>query len=115
MANHVGLRTPGQALPGTHITLPAELGEVALINATVAAAVGGMSVSWWHERVAAGEAPQPAVRGPRCTRWRAADVRQFWVDFAKRSADRAAVQVTAQATKASAAALAKRRTLQAEA
>lgn len=90
--------------------VPAGLTDVALIEAATCAAAGGMSVSWWHNEVAAGRAPQPVVRAPRCTRWRLADVRAFWIAFAEKgSADKGAAQaVTAQAKKASRAAQAKR-------
>jgi len=86
------------------------LEDVALIDAATCAAVGGMSVSWWHAEVAAGRAPQPAIRRPRCTRWRRAAVRAFWIAFAEQgSADEQAAQaVTAQAKKASLAAQVKR-------
>lgn len=88
--------------------LPADLAEVALIDATTCAAAGDMSVSWWHEEVREGRAPQPAIREPRCTRWRLADVRRFWIERAERADKRPAAQVIATATKASAAAKAKR-------
>lgn len=58
--------------------LHADLQEVALIDALTCAAVGGMSVSWWHEEVRTGRAPQPVIRQPRCTRWRVGEVRAFW-------------------------------------
>jgi hypothetical protein len=58
------------------------LAEVALIDAETCAAPGMMSVSWWHEEVRSGRAPKPAVQRPRCTRWRLADVKAFWRDFA---------------------------------
>lgn len=79
---------------------------MALVPAKSAAGVGGMSVSWWLEKVAAKEAPQPAIRAPRCTRWRATDVAEFWRKFAERGSDGAAL--IAQAKRASAAANAKR-------
>ena len=91
-------------------TLPADLADVALIDAPTCAAAGDMSVSWWHEEVRAGRAPAPVIRKPRCTRWLLADVRAFW----KKSAELAAtdtpvaVGVKARAVKASAAAQAKR-------
>ncbi|MDE2395488.1 MAG: hypothetical protein KGM91_08605 [Burkholderiales bacterium] len=83
---------------------------MALIDAPTSAAAGGMSVSWWHDKVRLGEAPQPAVRQARCTRWRLADVLAFWQAFAdKGQADtEAAALVTAKAKKASAAARVKR-------
>ena len=89
--------------------LPA-LAGVALIDAPTCAAPGGMSVSWWHEEVRAGRAPAPAVRRPRCTRWRLADVSAFWQAFASKGEGdiKTAAQVTAQAKKASAAARVKR-------
>ena len=90
--------------------LPANLADVALIDAPTCAAAGDMSLSWWHEEVRAGRAPAPVFRKPRCTRWRLADVRAFWIDSATKAAadTQAAAQVTAQATKASAKAKATR-------
>lgn len=64
--------------------LPTGLADVALIDAATAAQVGGMSPSWWAEEVRSGRAPQPVIRGHRCTRWRLADVRGFWETRAKR-------------------------------
>ncbi len=58
--------------------IPAALAEVTLIDARTSAATGGMGVSWWLARVAAGEAPKPAIQRPRMTRWRLVDVREFW-------------------------------------
>lgn len=46
-----------------------------------------MSVSWWHDEVRSGRAPQPAVRMPRCTRWLVDDVCAFWTEFAAASAN----------------------------
>jgi hypothetical protein len=60
------------------IELPPSLAGIALIDAPTAAGVGCMSVSWWHEEVRAGRAPVPAIRKPRCTRWRVKDVADFW-------------------------------------
>lgn len=90
--------------------LPADLVGVALIDAPTCAAVGDMSVSWWHAEVAASRAPQPVIREPRCTRWRASDVRAYWAKRAEEGAAnvQAAERATAKAKKASAAAQAKR-------
>ncbi len=90
--------------------VPANLADVALIEATTCAAAGAMSVSWWHEAVRLGRAPAPVIRQPRCTRWRLADVRAFWQAFAQQgnTDPQAGAAVTAQATKASRAAQAKR-------
>jgi len=90
--------------------LPAALATVALIDASTAAAAGGMGLSWWYSEVAAGRAPSAAVRRARCTRWRLADVVSFWIAFADSgAADANAAQVaTARATKASRAAQARR-------
>ena len=90
--------------------VPPALSSVALIDAPTCAAAGGMSVSWWHDEVRTGRAPAPAVRQPRCTRWRMSDVVAFWQAFATKGAadTRAAELVTAKAKKASAAARVKR-------
>ena len=90
--------------------IPPALSSVALIDAPTCAAAGGMSVSWWHDEVREGRAPTPAVRQPRCTRWRISDVVAFWQAFATKGAadTQAAEQVTAKAKKASAAARVKR-------
>ena len=91
--------------------LPPDLAEVALIDAATAVSPGDMSLSWWHAQVAAGIAPAPVVRMPRCTRWRLSDVRAFWIAFATNaSADKqTATNVLTRATKASAAAQVARR------
>ena len=98
------------------IPLLSPLAEVALIDAETSASAGQMSVSWWHERVAAGIAPQPVHRAPRCTRWRLTDVREFWLKFAEAGASdtEAATAATAKAKKASEAARAKRSVAPAE-
>lgn len=102
----MGPQLPGRAHPNRLGDLPEQLASVALIDAKTAAAGGSVSVSWWYEKVATGEAPLPAIRSPRCTRWRLAEVADFWRRFAERS-DRGA-EVLAQARRASAAAKAKR-------
>jgi len=83
--------------------LPADLASVALIDALTCAAAGDMSVSWWHEEVRAGRAPAPAIRKPRCTRWRLADVHTFWSSFAANGASDTEVseRMTARAKHAS--------------
>jgi hypothetical protein len=110
MNKHMGPQTAGQAHPNpAPSNLPADLAAVALIDAKTCAAPGSMSVSWWHEKVANGEAPQPAIRMPRCTRWRVKDVADFWREFAGQADSESAAKLKAQAGKASAAAQAKRR------
>ena len=97
-------------------TLPADLAPVALIAAPTCAAAGGMSVSWWHAEVAAGRAPKPVIQRPRCTRWRVVQVAEFWRKFAASAeADTTtAATVKAHASKASAAAQAKRQMFEPE-
>lgn len=86
--------------------VPAGLLDVALIDAAAAASTGGVSISWWLERVRLGQAPMPKIRRPRHTRWSLASVRAFWAA----QADPGAVttpggkQVVEVATRASAAA-----------
>lgn len=87
--------------------VPTALAAAALIDGPTCAATGGVSVSWWLERVATGEAPLPVVRQPRLTRWRVTDVARFWREFAERGIHDA--RVIDQAKKASGAAQAKRR------
>lgn len=100
---------PGQASPNKGSTsLPPELAAVALVDAPTAALVGAMSVSWWLDKVAAGIAPQPVIRSTRCTRWRMEAVAAFWRDFGAQSKASDTLALKARATKASAAARAKR-------
>ena len=88
------------------IVLPTPLAEVALVDAKTAAAAGGVGESWWLDRVRTGAAPQPAVRLPRFSRWRLADVVEFWRALPEQAA---ASDLTVQiAARASAAALLKR-------
>ena len=82
--------------------LPTALQAVALISAKSAAAVGEMGVSWWHNKVAAGIAPQPVIREVRCVRWRLADVLAFWEARATAGSDPAVGErIRAQALRAS--------------
>lgn len=126
MTQRMGPQTLGQAHPTTtavaraagatnttqavarYLPVPSVLVDVALIDASAAAAAGSMSVSWWHAEVAARRAPQPVIRRPRCTRWRAAEVAAFWRDFGSQDDATTADKVKASATKASAAARVKR-------
>ena len=67
-------------------------------------------MSWIHDEVRARRAPQPLRFGPRCTRWRMADVRAYLIARAESAAanTETADLVKARATKASAAARVKR-------
>lgn len=66
--------------------LPADVAEVALIAADTCAAIGEVSVSWWHQEVSSGRAPRPAIQQPRFTRWRRADAIRFWAERAAHAA-----------------------------
>lgn len=90
------------------VAMPAELAEVALIDAKICAVTGGMSVSQWHNLVREGTAPKPVVRLVRYTRWRSADVRQFFVDLASQRSSESDRVVMDHAKKASQAAKVKR-------
>ena len=83
--------------------LPADVADVALIAADTCAAIGDVSVSWWHEEVRTGRAPKPAIQQPRFTRWRLADARRFWAErVAHAAADTGAGErMAARAKKAS--------------
>jgi len=99
--------------PTARAVTPPALADVALIDGPTAAAAGCMSLSSWHELVRKGEAPAPVIRQPRCTRYRLADVRAWLIERASRgSGPEAASRVAATASKASAAAQAKRQQAQ---
>lgn len=65
--------------------LPAVATDVALIAADTCAAIGEVSVSWWHQEVRCGRAPRPVIQQPRFTRWRLADACRFWAERAARA------------------------------
>lgn len=83
--------------------LPADVADVALIAADTCAAIGDVSVSWWHEEVRTDRAPKPVIQQPRFTRWRLADVRRFWADRVAQAAGdtEARERMAAKAKKAS--------------
>jgi hypothetical protein len=89
------------------VTVPDSLADVALADAYTCAAVGDMGITWWLDKVASGEAPAPVIRQPRCTRWRIADVKNFYAQLASQKLDKSPA-MTAHAAKASKAARAKR-------
>jgi predicted DNA-binding transcriptional regulator AlpA len=101
---------PNKANPRVRLLFPEALADVALIDAKTCAAVGGMGVSWWLAEVAAGRAPQPVIRQPRCTRWTCTSVRDYWAARAeKAAADTDTASTMTRAKKASVAAQARRR------
>lgn len=102
---------PSRANPRGQLDLAPDLAEVRLIDGKTAAQAGSVSLSWWHERVAEGAAPQPVFRGSRFTRWRAVEVAAFWQNYRPAEDGRS---IAAQAAKASAAALAVRKARAAE-
>lgn len=89
---------------------PAELADVAFLDIRDVCALARMSASWIHDEVRTGHFPQPLRFGPRCTRWRSADVRDWLIAraAAARADRKAGERLTAQAKKASSAAQAKR-------
>jgi predicted DNA-binding transcriptional regulator AlpA len=94
---------------------PAALADVALIDAPRIAAAACISLSTWYALVSRGEAPQPAMRAPRCTRWRLADVRAWLAQRAELGGDASTADaVMTQARRASKAAQAKRQAVRAE-
>lgn len=70
-----------------------------------------MSASWVHEAVREGKFPSPVIRESRCTRWRIGDVRAWLIERAAKSASdvNAGVATRERATRASSAAMVKRR------
>jgi predicted DNA-binding transcriptional regulator AlpA len=90
--------------------IPSGLADVALIDARACAASASISVSSWYDVVRTGNAPQPVIRSPRCTRWRVADVRKWLSELAAQGIDDEVAQaVLARASKAASASRAKRR------
>jgi len=85
-------------------SLPNSLHSVALVDAKICAAIGGASVSWWFGQVAAGHAPEPAIRQPRFTRWRLKEVVAFWERYAASPNEEVAARTLEQAKRASSAA-----------
>lgn len=57
--------------------VPEALEDLALIDAKAITAAVCISASQWNALVSRGDAPQPVFRGPRCTRWRLAEVREW--------------------------------------
>jgi predicted DNA-binding transcriptional regulator AlpA len=90
--------------------LPADLADVAFLDIDDVCAATRMSASWIHAEVRASRFPQPMRFGPRCARWRSADVRDWLVLRAQAAqADlETAALLKARAKRASDAARAKR-------
>lgn len=115
MGPHVTAKTDSDSKkrakpPEPRRPLPADLAEVALLDIADVCAAVRMSSSWLHDEVRAKRFPQPLRFGPRCTRWKAADVRAWLVDRAAVAAadTETAEFVAARAKKGSNAAQAKR-------
>lgn len=91
--------------------LPTNLAGLAFLDIRDVCAAARMSASWIHEEVRARRFPQPMRFGPRCTRWRSADVCDWLI--ARAAAAEADTEggalLIARAKKASEAAQAKRR------
>lgn len=76
---------PASNLDGPHMTankpsrpvVPQGLEDVALIDGPTCAAAAGCGLTRWHDLVRRGEAPQPAIRRHRFTRWRMVDLRSW--------------------------------------
>lgn len=89
-------------------SVPAALADVAMIDGPTCAAAASISLSNYLELVRTKKAPQPAIRQPRCTRWRIADVRAWLIERAQAQTPEGGADVVAHARKASAAAKSKR-------
>ena len=83
-------KAPKVPRPVVRRPIPPELADVALIDGPSIAAAGCMALSVFHDLVRTGDAPQPVLRGPRCTRWRLADAREWLKQRAERGSDPAA-------------------------
>ena len=97
--------------PTVRPPLPAGQSDVALADINDLEALTRMKRSWLHQAVREGRFPAPAIREPRCTRWKLADVRAWIatrIEQAAADTDAAAI-ASARAKKASDAAQAKRK------
>lgn len=83
----------------------AALEDLAMVTATSSANAAAISVSAFYEAVRQGIAPQPVIRKPRMTRWALKDIRVWLQERASQGFNQDTVAI---ATKASAAAKAKR-------
>lgn len=94
----------------TRPLLPAGLADVALVDGPAVAAAAGISISHFHELARREDAPQPLRFGPRCTRYRVSDVREWLIERARKAAADTdiAAKLRARATTASHAARSKR-------
>lgn len=92
--------------------LPTNLEDVAFLDIRDVCATARMSASWIHEEVRAHRFPQPLRFGPRCTRWRSSDVRDWLIarSIAAEADTETGALLSARAKKASDAAQVKRRT-----
>lgn len=80
------MSTPTNTISKSFRPLPRDLTDVALLDINDVCTAVRMSKSWVHEQVRAGRFPQPAVKRPRCTRWRLSDVRAHLVEWAAQPA-----------------------------
>ena len=94
--------------PATRGGAPAGLADVALYDIDDVCAAVRMSASWVHAEVRSQRFPQPLRYGPRCTRWKAGDIRQYLIERAQAPLADSSAAVIARATKASEAARVKR-------
>ena len=112
-SNLRGTKLKQEAFPKTEPSRepPTNLADVAFLDIRDMCAATRMSASWIHEEVRAGRFPQPLRFGPRCTRWRSADVRAWLIArAAKADADtETGAMMSARAKHASDAAQTKRR------
>jgi prophage regulatory protein len=86
--------------PTVRPPLPEAHADAALLDISDVCALARMSPSWWYDEVRAGRAPAPLRFGPRCTRWKLADVRAWLIERAAQPQAEAAALVTARAKKA---------------
>ena len=82
--------------------LPEALSDMAFLDIRDLCALVRMGPSWVHNEVREGRFPQPFRFGPRCTRWKAADIRKYLIERAAQPQAEIAALVTARAKCASA-------------
>lgn len=93
---------------GAMSAIPSDLADLALLDIKVVCELTGMKSTSIYSWVAAGKFPEPIRLGPRCTRWRAGDVRAWLMSIHEAQAEDLKQRLQQRAKKASAAAQAKR-------
>ena len=89
--------------------LPPALADVAFIDSASITVAAAISKSTWLELVRTGKAPQPVIRGPRFTRWKLCEIRDWLRQRAELGADPVAAEKVARTARLGSAAAQRKR------